>query len=41
MVNFLNIECASQKFYRAQGADGSLPFHCFLDFPKSRADGLG
>jgi hypothetical protein len=35
------IECATQKFYIAQGADEFLPFYCFLDFPKSKLYGLG
>ncbi len=34
-------ECATQKFYIAQGAEEFLPFYCFLDFPKSRLYGLG
>jgi hypothetical protein len=34
-------ECATQKFYVAQGAGEFLPFYCFLDFPKSRLYGLG
>jgi hypothetical protein len=29
------LECATQKFYHAQGADEFTPFFCFLDFPKS------
>ena len=35
------IECATQKFYVAHGAEEFLPFYCFLDFPKSRLYGLG
>lgn len=35
------VECAAQKLYRAQGAEEFLPFYCFLDFPISRAAGLG
>lgn len=35
------IECGAQKFYHAQGADEFLPFYCFLDFPESKANGLG
>ena len=34
-------ECATQKFYRAQGAEEFLPFYCFLDFPTCELDGLG
>jgi hypothetical protein len=34
-------ECATLKFYHAQGADEFLPFYCFLDFPESGAYGLG
>lgn len=34
-------ECATLKFYHAQGADEFLPFYCFLDFPESRVYGLG
>lgn len=34
-------ECATRKFYRAQGAEGFLPFYCFLDFPKCELVGLG
>ncbi len=34
-------ECATFKFYHAQGADEFLPFYCFLDFPESRVAGLG
>jgi len=34
-------ECGTKKFYRAQDADEFLPFYCFLDFPESKADGLG
>jgi len=34
-------ECASQKFYHAQGADEFLPFFCKLDFAYSRLYGLG
>ena len=30
------IECAAQKFYRAQGAEQFLPFFCFLDHAYSR-----
>jgi len=36
------IECGTQKFYHAKGADEFLPFYCFLDFPKTKAtSGLG
>jgi len=35
------LECGTQKFYLTQDADEFLPFYCFLDFPSSRADGLG
>ena len=35
------VECGTQKFYHAQNADELLPFYCFLDFPKSKVDGLG
>lgn len=35
------IECASDKFYRVQGAARFLPYYCFLDFPKGERDGLG
>ena len=35
------IECGTQKFYHAQGADEFLPFYCFLDFPMSKASGSG
>jgi hypothetical protein len=34
-------ECASQKFYRAQGSEEFLPFFCALDFAYSQAFGLG
>jgi hypothetical protein len=34
-------ECATEKFYRAQGAEEFLPFYCFLDFPKCELGGLG
>ena len=34
-------ECATEKFYRAQGAGEFLPFYCFLDFPKCELGGLG
>ena len=34
-------ECATQKFYHAQGADEFLPFFCKLDFAYSRLYGLG
>jgi hypothetical protein len=34
-------ECAAFKFYRAQGAEGFLPFFCFLDYAYSRVYGLG
>lgn len=30
------IECAAQKFYRAQGAEQFLPFFCFLDHAYSQ-----
>jgi len=35
------LECATDKFYRAQGAQEFLPFYCFLDFPTCELDGLG
>jgi len=35
------LECATEKFYRAQGALAFLPFYCFLDFPKCELAGLG
>ncbi len=35
------LECATQKFYRAQGAAEFTPFFCFLDFPQSQVLGLG
>jgi hypothetical protein len=35
------LECGTQKFYHAQGADEFLPFYCFLDFPDSRFEGVG
>jgi len=35
------VECGSQKLYHAHGADEFLPFYCFLDFPMSKASGLG
>jgi hypothetical protein len=35
------VECASDKFYRGQGASAFLPFYCFLDFPKCELGGLG
>jgi hypothetical protein len=34
-------ECATEKFYRAQGAAEFTPFYCFLDFPQCELDGLG
>ena len=34
-------ECASQKFYHAQGADEFLPFFCFLDYAYSKVSGEG
>jgi hypothetical protein len=34
-------ECATEKFYRAQGATEFLLFYCFLDFPKCELGGLG
>ena len=34
-------ECATEKFYRAQGVEEFLPFYCFLDFPKCEFGGLG
>lgn len=34
-------ECATLKFYRAQGAAEFAPFFCFLDYPHSRVSGLG
>ncbi len=34
-------ECAAQKFYRAQGVEGFLPFFCFLDYAYSRVYRLG
>lgn len=33
------LECGTQKFYHAQGADEFLPFYCFLDFVTSKASG--
>ncbi len=33
--------CATEKFYRAQGALAFLPFYCFLDYPKCELGGLG
>jgi hypothetical protein len=35
------LECATQKFYHAQGADEFLPFFCFLDFPINEAYSKG
>jgi len=35
------LECATDKFYRAQGAQEFPPFYCFLDFPTCELDGLG
>ncbi len=35
------LECGTQKFYHAQGADEFLPFFCFLDFPVNEAYGRG
>ncbi len=35
------LECGTQKFYHAQGADEFLPFFCFLDFPINKAYGKG
>ena len=34
-------ECATLKFYHAQGADEFMPFYCYLDFPKSKVIGTG
>lgn len=34
-------ECATDKFYRAQGAAEFTPYFCFLDYPQSRVLGLG
>jgi hypothetical protein len=34
-------ECATHKFFVAQGAAELAPFYCFLDFPLSRAAGSG
>jgi hypothetical protein len=34
-------ECATQRFYRVQGAQAFLPFYCFLDFPLCERAGLG
>jgi hypothetical protein len=34
-------ECAAFKFYRAQGAEGFLPFFCSLDYAYSQVYGLG
>jgi hypothetical protein len=34
-------QCATETFYRAQGAGAFLPFYCFLDFPKCERVGLG
>ncbi len=36
--NFL--ECASEKFYWAQGALEFLSYYCLLDFPKCERGGL-
>lgn len=33
------LECGTQKFYHAQGADEFLPFYCFLDFVTSKTSG--
>jgi len=33
--------CGAQKFYHAQGADEFMPFYCYLDFPKSKVNGIG
>ena len=37
--NFL--ECGTQKLYHAHGADGFLPFYCYLDFATHRTMGWG
>ncbi|MDI6905844.1 MAG: L-2-amino-thiazoline-4-carboxylic acid hydrolase, partial [Candidatus Bathyarchaeia archaeon] len=34
-------ECGICKFFHAQGADEFTPYLCLLDFPKSKAFGLG
>lgn len=34
-------ECATLKFYRAQGAAEFTPYFCFLDYPQSQVLGLG
>jgi hypothetical protein len=34
-------QCATDKFYRAQGAQAYMPYYCFLDFPICQRDGLG
>jgi L-2-amino-thiazoline-4-carboxylic acid hydrolase len=34
-------ECASQKFYRQQGAEAFLPYYCYLDFVAGKAQGFG
>jgi len=35
------LECGTQKFYHAQGADEFLPFYCYLDFVTHRMTGWG
>lgn len=32
-------ECATQKFYHAQGADEFMKFYCYLDYPTSKVAG--
>ncbi len=34
-------ECASLKFYHAQGADELLPYYCYLDFVAAEVRGFG
>lgn len=34
-------ECASLKFYHAQGADELLPYYCYLDFVAGKVRGFG
>ncbi len=34
-------ECASHKFYHAQGADELLPYYCYLDFVSAEVRGFG
>ena len=35
------LQCATRRFYAAQGAEELLPFYCFLDYAMSRTAGLG